>query len=244
VSIETSFRGPFHHVAAGHADAAAGIGVDGKEDGVELAGALGGLVLPGQLPQEQGDGALRHHPQNGLGRAGHAQVGDEAGALGEDLAVGGGHVGVGPPHGLDPSVQIPAHGPLLAGGLGVEVHQDHVGLGPFFLQDLVGQGEGGGQVAVQLEPAHEVQHADPQALGAVVEAKAPAGEVGGVVGGPEDVGVVLQVVGDLELAPGVVAQGDDICAGVEDLLGVAGEKADAGGILSVDHGEVDLMLFF
>ena len=42
------------------------------------------------------------------------------------MPVGGGDMGVGAPHGLGPAVQVVPHGPFLAGGLGVEVHQGQV----------------------------------------------------------------------------------------------------------------------
>ena len=51
--------------------------------------------------------------------------------FGQHARVGGGHVGVGAEHRRDPAVEMPAHRLLLAGGLGVEVDQDHL--------DLVGE---------------------------------------------------------------------------------------------------------
>ena len=191
------------------------------------------------LAEKAGDGIFRLHPQDGQGGAGHAQVGDKARAPGQNLGVGGGHMGVGSPHGLDPAVQIPPHGPLLTGGLGVEVHKHQVGL--HLRQNPVGGVEGGVQVGIQLKPAHEVHHPQPQPLGPLIDPKAPAGEVGGKVGRPQDVGAVLQIVLDLQLVPGVVAQGDHIRPGVKNLLRVLGQQAQTGGVLPVDHGEVDVI---
>ena len=62
-------RGLVKHVTAGDADAAVGVGVDGEEDGVELAGALGGLVPPVQPPQRQQVIAMLK--AQGVGRGGN-----------------------------------------------------------------------------------------------------------------------------------------------------------------------------
>src|SRR5699024_9532002 len=140
-------------------------------------------------------------------------------------------------------VQVPAHGPLLAGGLGVEVHQHHVGA-LHALEHPVGGGEGVFKVAVHLAPADEVDDPDAHPLWAVVHPPAPAGHPAGVVGGTEGVAVALQEVGDLDAVPGVVAQGDHVGPGVEDLPGLPGQNAHAGGVLPVDHGEVDVLELF
>ena len=175
-----------------------------------------------------------------MGRAGHAQIGDKAQPFGKDLAVGGGHMGVGPPEGLGHPVQMPGQGALFAGGLGVEVHQDHVGLRA--LQNPPGGGKGVVGVAVQLTPADEVEHPDPQPPGPLVHAPAAAGHGRGKIGGAEDVGIFVQVTGDLEPVPGVIAQRDHIGPGGEDVVGLPGEDAHPGGVFPVDHGKVDVVL--
>ena len=175
-----------------------------------------------------------------LGGAGHAQVGDKAQAFGEHLGVGGGHVGVGAPQGLDPPIQVPGHGPLLAGGLGVEVHQGEGGLP--LLQNLIHFGEGIVEVGVHAAPANEVDHPDGGAPGAVEHPPAPAGGPAGVVGGAENVGAALHLVHDLALAPGVVAHGDHVRPGGEDVPGLLGHQTVGGGVFPVDHGEVDVIL--
>ena len=151
---------------------------------------------------------------------------------------------MGAPHGLGAAVQIPGHGPLFAGGLGVEVHEHHVCVLALSGEDAVGLLEGGGEVAVQLKAAHEIQHADAKPLGAFKHTEAPAGEIGGEVGRAQDIGALVQVIRDLEPAPGVVAQGDDIGSGVENFIGVAGQQAQPGGVFAVDDGEVDVVFFF
>ena len=148
-------------------------------------------------------------------------------------------MGVGPPHGLDPAVQIIAHGPLFAGGLGVEVHQLDVGVqAP---EAVVGHGEGIVRVGVHLAPADEVQNPHPQPAGGLVDPQPPAGDPAAVVGGPEQPGHIVQQVLDLDAVPGVVAQGDDVGPRLVDGLGLPGQDAQAGGVFPVDHSEVDLM---
>ena len=59
--------------------------------------------------------------------AGHADVGDEGGAAGEDLVVGGRHMGVRADHEAGAAVAEMAHRLLLAGRLAMHVDDDGVG---------------------------------------------------------------------------------------------------------------------
>ena len=114
-------------------------------------------------------------------------------------------MGVGAPHGADAAIQIVAQRQLLAGGLGVEVQQGKGGLVPLQLpQQLVGGGKGVGGLPVQVAPADQGHHGDAEGP-AVVHAAAPPRHPAGEVGGPQDVAVILQIVGDLHPAKGVVA---------------------------------------
>ena len=211
----------------------------------DLAGALGLLIPLGQSTQEQVEGELRLDAQDGQPGARHAQIGEEPGALGEDLSVRRGDVGVGAPDCLDPSVQVPGHGPLLAGGLGVEVHQDHVALLHILPpQDQVGLLEGTVQIGIELQPAHQVDDRDLQALGAVIDPKAPAGYPAGEVGRAEDIPVLLQKVGDLDAVPGVVAQSNHVRPCVVEAAGLSGGDAHHRRVLPVDHGKVDVLRLF
>ena len=148
-------------------------------------------------------------------------------------------MGVRPPQGLSPAVQIIPHGPLLAGGLGVKIHQHQIGVHP--LQRPVGRGKRVFQIAVHLAPADEVEHPDPQPLRAVEDSPAPAGDTAGVVGRAEDIAVVLQVVGNLKTVPCVIAQCDDVGSGGKDGVCLPGMDAHPGGILPVDNGKMDIL---
>ncbi len=89
---------------------------------------VGGLEAVRHLGDQRAERVLDPHPEDALPRAGHADVGDEGGAFGEDAAVGGRHVGVGAEHRGDAAVEVPAHRHLLAGHLGVEVDDHRVGV--------------------------------------------------------------------------------------------------------------------
>lgn len=69
-----------------------------------------------------------------------------------------------------------------------------------------------------------------------------AGELLGKVGRAQQVTAVVQIVDDLHLTPGVVAQGHYIGPGVKDLLHLVGQYADTGSVLAIDHGEMDAVL--
>ena len=144
-------------------------------------------------------------------------------------------MGVGAPHGRRPAVQIPGHGPLLAGGLGVEVHHRQVVAAP--VQKPVGGFEGTVQVGVEVQPAHQVQYRNAQSL-AGVDPHPPAGHPSGVVGRAENAGFLVQIVSDLDSIPGMIPQCNHICPGLQHTPGLSGGDAHPGGIFSVDHGEV------
>ena len=73
---------------------------------------------------------------------------------------------------------------------------------------------------------------------AVEHAPAPAGGQRRVVRGPQEIGAVLHHGDDGALAEGVVAQGDEVGAGLEQVVGLLGVDADVGGVLAVDDAEI------
>ena len=124
-----------------HAGAKAGLLVAGEEDAVHFTGAFGQVEPGGHFCLQLADDDLRLDPQDRVDDAGHAGVGEVAGALGQDCRVCGGHVGVGAEQGGDSPVGVKAQGPLLPGGLGVEVHDLHswqVRIGEELVQGLEG----------------------------------------------------------------------------------------------------------
>ena len=69
--------------------------VDGEEGALQLPRPFRLLIAPRRVAQKLPDGLLRRDAQHALPGAGHAQVGDVAGALGQDAGIGGLHMGVG-----------------------------------------------------------------------------------------------------------------------------------------------------
>src|SRR2546423_11017854 len=110
------------------AEAACGVaraGVVGfDQHAVHLDVARGHFKTGRKAVQELLDDALAVHTDDAAMRTGHAYIGDEGGAAGEDVLVGSGHVGVRADDNGHAAVQIPAHSELFAGGLRVHVHQD------------------------------------------------------------------------------------------------------------------------
>ena len=93
---------------------------------------------------------------------------------------------------------------------------------------------------VQAAPADEAHHPD-LGMAALIDPPPPARSPAGEVGGPQEVRVLLQPPGDLLPAEGVVAQGDHVGPGGVELIHLPGEDARAGGVLPVDHGEMDVL---
>ena len=157
-------------------------------------------------------------------------------------------MGVGAEDGGDAAVEIPAESYFFAGGFGVEVEEDHLGVGVALDEgeEFVGFAEGvvaGGHEDAALEVEDGV-------LGAVAEGAFVDTEAGGsvgVVGGAEDaaaadvgVGGDGHVLEDFLLVPDVVAGGDDVGTEVEELFGEGGGDAEAsGGVFAVDDEEID-----
>ena len=154
-----------------HTGAKAGVAVQCEDAALRGAGAVRRLIAAGEAAQKELHGLLGTNAQHRLDGAGHAQIRDVAGALGEHAVVGGGHVGVSAPERGDAAIQIVGHGQLLAGGLGVELHQREGGLVQR-LQQAVRRGEGVVGVEVQIAAADEHQHRHGE--GPAVVSGAPA----------------------------------------------------------------------
>ena len=93
---------------------------------------------------------------------------------------------------------------------------------------------------IQAAAADEVHDADVD-MAAFVDPPAPAGGTARVIGGPQEVGILIQPICDLLFAEGVVPQGHHISPGGVEGLHLIGEDPHTGGILPVDHGKVDIL---
>ena len=163
------------------------------------------------------------------------------GAAGQDLVVGGGHMGVGADDEAGAAVAEMAEGHLLGGGLGMKIDQ----------HGIAGQAQRAGfelalddrEGIVQHRLDHHAAHGlhDQHALagGRVDQRGAAAGAALGPVHRPEQVGIALDEDQRLALVEGMVAKRHDIRArrekAEEDLLGDAEAMR---GILAVHHDEV------
>src|SRR5438093_1515510 len=192
--------------------------------------------------QEALDDDLPVHPDTAVPRPDHAHVGDVGGAPGQDAGVRGGDVGVGAHHRAGPALQVPAHGRLLRGRLGVHVaeHNLHVRV---LGQDRV-RGPEGVVEGVEEDAADQVhdQHLVPAGLD---HAPALARRRRRVVGRPEHVLQAWQLADELLLGEDVVAAGDHVRAQAFELRrDLRGQAEPARGVLAVEDGEVRPQLLF
>ena len=171
---------------------------------------------------------------------GHAAIGLVGRAARQDARVGGGHVGVRADHRGNAAVQVPAHGDLLAGDLGVKIDEPHLDRRVELGQDLVGLAEraiGGRHVGAALQIDHGALHAVARAQ----HDHAAARRVG-VVGRPQQPRLAVQVIVELALVPDVIAGGEHIQPHGEQLFGDGRSDAEAaGGVLRVGDGQVDVV---
>lgn len=147
-------------------------------------------------------------------------------------------MGVGAPDCCCSPVKQVSHGPLFTAAFGVKVHQDDL------LTNLahiaVCDGEGVVGVAVQGEATEEVHYADiPE--GRPENGDPASGALGSIVYGTQNPGFNGQIVLHLGTDPGVVAKGNDIGPGAENLLSLFRGDADYISVFTVDNGEGDLI---
>ena len=94
-----------------------------------------------------------------------------------------------------------------------------------------------------LAPANQVHDEQAVAL-AIINAPAASGLLGCVIGRAQDVRAVVQIRDDLALIVNVIAQRDDIGAGIKNVICLIGCDTHARSILAVYDGEIDGMLLF
>src|SRR3989344_6923641 len=106
--------------------AAAGLFIEVEQHGAQRTRAFGDIEVRRKFLHQTREGFFDVHADNRVVTAGHADIGDVAGALGQDALVGGRHVRVGANDGAYTSVEVPAHAHLLARDLGVQIHEHHL----------------------------------------------------------------------------------------------------------------------
>ena len=118
----------------------------------------------------------------------------------------------------------------------MEVHQ-HRHLFQLF-QNAVHFGKGIVGIEIHAAAADQVDYGNGSGIG-FENAAATARQLGREIGRPQAAVCIIQPCADLPAVPCVVPEGNDIGAGIEDLLSLTGRHAHHGGILTVDHTEVD-----
>ena len=121
----------------------------------------------------------------------------------------------------------------------MDLHQDQGRIDLF--QDLIHQQEGIVRGIVHAAAANEIHHRHVPGSG-LVDAPAYAGGLRRQIGGPQDPAGIIQIVHDFPPGKAVVAQGDHIRPGIQNILRLVGRDAYRAGILSVHHRKIRLGL--
>ncbi len=204
----------------------------------------GGKASRGDAAQEAADRLVLLHAEHAVVVAGHAGVGEVGGAAGENLMVGGRHVGVGADDEARPAVEVVGHALLLGSRLGVDVDQHGIRL---FAERAGGKFavDGGERIVQRIheDAAHDVGHQHAGAVAGDEEVRSPAGCSRREVGGADQLRLPLDEDQRLALVPDVVARGDRVGAGVDEVLAdLLGDAEAARGILAVHHHEIEAIV--
>lgn len=196
----------------------AGVGVNRDNDAVDANVVFGNAVRVGHLGHETLDDTIGTAAEDGGVRAGHAQVGNVSGAVGQNSFVGGGDVGVSAEDEADLAVEEPAEGDLFTGGLSVDVHDDGFNTLGQALEDA-----GGGNKRIiadqrHIHPAQQRKNGDLRAPLGGINGPFLAGSLGGKIGRADDGIGILQGFDNLALAINVIAEGDKIDAILEQFV--------------------------
>ena len=181
-----------------------------------VAGPVAGSNFGGRnLAQEARQRLVLRHADDRVVVAGHADVGDEGGAAGQNLMVGGGRMSMGADDEARAAVDEMAHRLLLARRLGMDVDHDRVGRA---LE------RAGGKLALDrreriVERVHEhaphgVDDEDARAVARLDDCGAAARRAGRIIDRPDQERRALDEYQRLPLVPGVVAERDRVGAGV------------------------------
>src|SRR5256712_3929341 len=212
------------------------------EYGVHLHIARGYVEAGGHAVEKFADDALAVHAEDAAVRAGHADIGDVGGALGQDAFVGGGDVRVRANDGGDAPVEVIAHRYLFAGRLGVHVHQDERDIRRQFAELAIRFAErviDGAQKHAALQIEHGVFHAVFRGAGE----DAAAGIALGKIRRAQQARLLRNVVQDFAAVPTVVSAGEDIDSGAKELFGETRRDAEArGGVFAVGDDKIGLAL--
>jgi hypothetical protein len=184
---------------------------------------------------------LLRHADHRIVVAGHADVGDEAGAAGKNARVGGGDMGVGAGDEADAAVDVIAEGLLLARRLGVEVDDRRVAAraeraeGELLVDALEGVVE-----RVHEHPPQQIDHQRLSAGRGLDHGDAAPRRALGVVGRAQQPRLAVDEDERFALVEGVVAERDRVDAGGEERVADRlGDAEAAGGVLGVGDDQIE-----
>jgi hypothetical protein len=181
-------------------------------------------------------------PEDALVGAGHPDVALEGRAPRKDLLVGRGHVGVGPQHGSDPAVEVSPHDLLVAGGLGVEIQEDQLDVFRHLGQDPVRRPERAVHRRHE-DPSQQAEHAHALIAPGAHDGIIASGGLAGIVGRLDDPQLGRQDRIDLAATVDVVAHGQAVHAGGNQLVVDGRRQArSAGHILRIGNDQIKLFL--
>lgn len=207
---------------------AAGGSVDLNHGTMEDDAMFGDLEAMRRVEQEFLDDGIDFATQNTLLRAGKAGIREVSGAAGENLFIGRLDVSVGADDGGNLAIEHAAHGDLLGSGLGVEIDEDDGGLGA---ERLDGE-EGGGERVV--EDGHEgapleIEDGDGGKRVFLANDETMSWDARRIIEGAKQAGFEGEEGDDFLLIPCVIAGGDDVDAGVEEIACDGGSNAISAG---------------
>src|SRR2546421_3277350 len=210
--------------------------INGNQYRIECHWSRGHYEAVGNPGQEALDDHGLVHPDTAVPGPDHPNVGHIGGPSGQYPRVGGRDVGVRADHGAGPAVQVPPHGRLLRGGLGVHVAEDYVRL-PMLGKDRVGRPQRGVRRLDEDAP-DQVHHEDFVPAG-VDDAPALARRGRRVVGRSEHTIQTRQLSDKILLGEDMVSSGDHVSSGALQLRrDLRGEPEAPCSVLAVDDGEV------
>ena len=212
--------------------------VDLDDDAAHPGIRLRGLELGRHRREEARQGGARLDTDDRVVGAAHAEIGDVGGAFGQHALVRGRHVGMGADDRGDPPIEVPGESLLFRRRFAVQVDEDDLG---GVLQLMEGAVDG---LKRAVDEGHEdaplkVDDGDGDSRGRRHHVGAHPGASIGIVDGPEQARLAVQVLEDVAFVPDVVTGREDVDAETEELPGNVRRDAEPGGrVLDVDDDEV------
>src|SRR5690606_12130307 len=170
-------------------------------------------------------------------------IGHKGGTALENSVVCRRDMGVGADNKADTTIEEMTHGLNFRGRLCVEINQNGIGYMP---ERRIGNGCLNGPERI-VDGRHEyapqgIDDQNPMAIPALYHHGTPSWCTGSVIDGPDKRRLALDIGQRFALIEGVIAQGDNVSAGVAKSLEVVlDEPLAMTGILAIDHDEIELV---